>query len=305
MKILSISGDKNALQPGTDAHARQEAMRRSVDALDVFVWPQMHSVRDIVKAVRGKTYDVITAQDPFWRGALAGLIARTRGLRFNVQLHADLQAQSWFKRLLGAGVLRRAHSVRAVSEQVAVQVRGTGTKAKVHVLPIYVDIERFTHVARIPHDREIVLWVGRFEKEKDPLAAVAVLKQLRKDGHDVALIMLGAGRLEKELHAAAQGLPIEFPGWKEPEDYLALADVVLCTSRAESWGASIIEALAAGVPVVSPDVGIAREAGAIIADRAHLAEAVGRVLRERPQGDLKIAFLGRDAWVQRWKEALV
>lgn len=66
----------------------------------------------------------------------------------------------------------------------------------------------------------------------------------------------------------------------KPAVFLETADVVLCTSLYESWGASIVEALAAGVPVVAPDVGVAKEAGATVVPRAQLAEAVVRVLEE-------------------------
>ena len=71
-------------------------------------------------------------------------------------------------------------------------------------------------------------------------------------------------------------------------------------------GASIVEALAAGVPVVAPDVGVAKEAGAIIASRDRLAEAVIEVLRSvRPvRGELKLSPLSKEEWTVAWKETL-
>ncbi len=304
MNILSLGGDRNALRVGTETHRRVHMMGAQVSRLETYVWPQVHSWWAVMRGAVRLRPQVITTQDPFYRGLFAWKLAWLTKARLNVQVHADLGAQSWFKRLLGRFVLRRAHSVRVVSDKVAEQVRATGTRARVHTLPIYVDLDRFRQVVRVPHDREIVLWVGRFEKEKDPLEAIRILKQLRDRGRDAALIMLGAGKLEKELRQAARGLPVEFPGWKAPEDYLALADVVLCTSRAESWGASIIEALAAGVPVVAPDVGIAKEAGAIVVQRSELASAIEKTLEEKPEGRLAIAFLDREAWLERWKATL-
>lgn len=305
MRILSISGDRHILEPGTDAHARHKTMRERVEQLDVFAWPQLHTVRQVLRAARERAYTIVTAQDPFWRGALAWMVARRHKLALNVQVHTDLSAHAWWRRVLARRVLRRADSVRTVSEKIQAQVLSTGTKARVHVLPIYVDLERFRRVERLPHDRPTILWVGRFEDEKDPLRAVAVLREVRAKGVDAVLVMLGAGRLEKVLRKAAKGLPVEFPGWQPAEQYLPFADVVLSTSRHESWGASIIEALAAGVPVVAPDVGVAREAGAIIADRGDLASAVRTVLRDRPHAMLKIAFLDREAWAAKWNDTLL
>ena len=118
--------------------------------------------------------------------------------------------------------------------------------------------------------------------------------------------MLGKGTLEPALHVHAKGLPVEFPGWRsDPKPYLSVADVVLCTSRHESFGASIIEALAAGVPVVAPDVGIAREAGAIVVPREKLAETVIEVLRTRAQGELKLKLFSKEEWAAVWKSSLL
>lgn len=304
MNVLSLGGDRNAVTANTETYRRVQMMSGHVSKLETYVWPQVHSWWMVVRAALRLRPHVITTQDPFYRGLFAWKLARLTRAKLNVQVHADLGAQTWFRRLLGGFILRRAHTVRAVSDKVAAQVRETGTRAKVHTLPIYVDLDRFKRVTRVPHDRDIILWVGRFEKEKDPFEAVRILRQVRARGKDAALIMLGAGKLEKELRQAAHGLPVEFPGWKPPEDYLALADVVLSTSRAESWGASIIEALAARVPVVAPDVGIAKEAGATVVSRAELTSAIERVLEEKPEGRLNITFLDRDAWVEKWKETL-
>lgn len=304
MKVLSIGGDKQALEPGTDVHARMAWLRSYVDVLDMYVWPHAHSLRTILRAACTRAYDVVTAQDPFWRGVIAWLAARVTGRRLHIQVHTDLHAHVWWRRLMSKMVLRHADGVRVVSEKIKRQVLDAGVRAPIHVLPVYVDLGRFESVTRVPHDREIILWVGRFEDEKDPLAAIQVLKAVCKKGRDVSLVMLGAGRLEGRLRKAAEGLPVEFPGWKPPEDYLAIADVVLSTSRHESWGASIIEALAARVPVVAPDVGVAKEAGAIVASRSHLANVVEETLRTRPEGRLKLAFLDRDEWARRWKDNL-
>jgi glycosyltransferase involved in cell wall biosynthesis len=117
--------------------------------------------------------------------------------------------------------------------------------------------------------------------------------------------MLGAGSLEASVRRLARELPVEFPGWKDPKPYLVAADVVLCTSKHESYGASIVEALAAGVPVVAPDVGIAKEAGAIIASPAELAEKVAEVLAAGATGVLRIPLLTAELWVTEWRKTLI
>lgn len=305
MKILMISGDKNVLKHESEAHARLELQRKQVDQLDVFVWPQVHSRIEIWRAAKKNHYEVVTAQDPFWRGLIAWRIARRTGAKLNLQVHTDLSAQSFWRRCLARFLLRRANSVRVVSEKIRKQVQGLRGKGLVHILPIFVDASRFQNLAPKSHSQKTILWIGRFEPEKDPLYAVQVLKEIRAKGVDAKLIMLGAGSLESTVRRQAEGLSVEFPGWQDPASYLQVADVVLCTSRHESWGASIIEALATGVPVVAPDVGIAKEAGAVVVSKSELGNAVTDVLNSDRRGELKIQILSADEWAKRWRETLI
>lgn len=299
-----ISGDKNVLIQGSEACARLELQRSQVEQLDVFVWPQIHAYRKIFVTAQKNKYDVITAQDPFWRGLLAWRVARRTGTKLNLQVHTDLSEQSFLRRALANFLLRHADSVRVVSEKIKEQVQGVIGNGIVHVLPVYVDIKRFQDLAHEPNSQKTMLWIGRFESEKDPLTAIRVLKEVRKSVRDTKLIMLGTGSLENILREEAKNLKVEFLGWQDPAPYLQTADVVICTSKHESWGASIVEALAAGVPVIAPDVGIAREAGAIIVARTDLARATIDVLTSGQRGELKMNLLNAEEWAKRWRETL-
>lgn len=304
MNVLMISGDKNLLKEGTEAAARLALQRSAVERLDAFVWPRVHSYAHIARAARSTRYDVITAQDPFWRGFMAWRLSRHIGARLNLQLHAELAGQSLLKRLMARYLLRRADSVRVVSERMKGEAERLGVHARITVLPVFIDAGRFAGIAREPHDGKNLLWIGRFEPEKDPLRAISILKEVRARGVDARLIMLGQGSLERALRAASHGFPVEFPGWQDPRSYLSHADAVLSTSPREGFGASIVEALAAGVPVVSRDVGVAREAGANIAAPEMLPSEVMRVLAPGSRGELRLALLSAEEWAKAWKESL-
>jgi len=295
MKVLMITGDKNF-----SASPRFALQAAQVERLGVVyigwgsLWPK----------VPAGQFDVVTAQDPLLRGAFARRAAKKIGARFNVQVHMDLQVLPWWKHILARIILRHADSIRVVSEKIKKQVQNMGVTAPISVLPVYIDISKFRNIIHQPSKSDLlggnILWLGRFEDEKDPLCAIEVLKKVP----NARLVMLGSGSLEKKLKKSAAGLEIEFPGWQDPAAYLAEADVVLSTSKHESYGASIIEALAAGVPVVSPDIGVAREAGAAVAARLDLAHAVAEVLRSGGKGDLKIHLLNEQEWGQQWKQSL-
>lgn len=297
MNVLMISGDRG-FGPG---HPRYELMRSVVDRLEV-----VYVGRDcLYPPIPEGPFDVVTAQDPLWRGYFAWRLSRRFRAKLNLQVHADMRSYSRLVRWFARFTLRKAQSIRVVSDEVKEQVWALGVTATVTVLPVFVDVSRFQRLSRESHEGLMVLWIGRFEEEKDPLLAVEIFTSVLAKHVQAKMIMLGKGSLEAELKVKAAGLPIEFPGWKDPVDYLPKADAVLSTSRHESWGASIVEALAAGVPVVAPDVGVAEAAGARIAERGRLADALIEMLIQKPRGVLKLILPAKEEWAQSWKASLV
>lgn len=297
MNILTISGDRSFKAGNT----RFDMQSSSVERFEAVYW----GAGAFFPKIPSGPFDVVSSQDPFLRGLVAWLIARRYGARFNVQVHADLSAQNLFRKLCAWFVLGQADSIRVVSERVKKQVEAYKVKAPVTVLPIFIAQDQFKNIVRTPDPQPLVLWVGRFEKEKNPFEALSVLKQVQEKVPSVQMVMLGAGSLERALRERARGLPVEFPGWSHVVPLLARAHVVLSTSKAESFGASIVEARLAGVPVVSYDVGVAREVGAHVVPLSKLAEEVRVILMNPTQvDDKKLSVLSELEWVQNWKQSL-
>lgn len=309
MNVLMISGDRHLLEVGSPAYERLALQKSQVDELAVYVWPHVHHLGEVLHAAQTKHYDVVTAQDPFWRGLIAWGMARWTHTKLNIQVHTDLDALSLFRRLFSRWVLRRADTVRVVSSRIQRQVEHFGVRVPIRVLPVYVDLAPFQGLEHHAHPRfeKTILWVGRFEQEKNPQEAIRILSAVRAEGINAGLIFLGAGSLESSLRVQAESLvaAVEFPGWQDPAPFLAMADVVLSTSLHESYGLSTIEALAAGVPVVAPDIGIAREAGARVVPRKELATAVANVLRSEDRGRLRLSMPHAQEWVHLWRKSLI
>lgn len=105
-----------------------------------------------------------------------------------------------------------------------------------------------------------VLFVGRLEYEKAPDVLLKAWQIVLKDHPDAELIMLGDGKERAEL----KGLLIEF-GISDSvkmkgtvnnvRDYLLEASVFVLPSRIEGVPIAMLEAMAAGVPVVVTPVG--------------------------------------------------
>ena len=136
-----------------------------------------------------------------------------------------------------------------------------------------------------------VLCVGRLVRQKNFALALDAFARARAPRR---LIILGEGEQEAMLRARAHALGIadrvEFTGYVgDTRPYLARADALLCSSVYEGYPAALVEALGAGVPVVStpcslalPEILTHDSFGAVAPARAEdLARALDLVLARR------------------------
>ena len=263
--------------------------------------------------------DVVTAQDPFEAGLVTLLVAGAFGARLHVQIHTDFLSPAFVRgsllnrvrRFIARIVLPRADGIRTVSERIADSLRSTNyvLRTKPTVLPIFVDTTQFAGLQRLKHPcfKISLLVMSRLEEEKGIAEVVRALKSVRDAGHDAGLTILGDGSLKSVLQSEVRSLGLErfvdFKGFqKDVRPFLAEADIVLSSSAYEGYGLSIVTALAAGVPVLSTDVGIAREAGAIITPKEEFAGALlGWIERGPRSATLALSLSGSfDAYVEAW-----
>ena len=249
-------------------------------------------------AMRCQKPDVITSQDPFETGLIAWIVSLLRSAPLHMQIHTDMTSPSFRRRsfvnrtrlVIAAFVLRRACRIRVVLESIAEKLIKRGITAPITVLPIYVDTAKYEHIERLKHPRFKIslLAVGRLEKEKHIDRCIVALKAARDAGHDAGLTIVGSGREAAALRALMSRYHldryVEFAGWQDDvSPYLAQADLVLVPSEYEGYGMVIVEALAAGVPVLATDVGVAREAGAIVVAPQDFSTALMRWIKSGPR----------------------
>jgi phosphatidylinositol alpha-mannosyltransferase len=164
------------------------------------------------------------------------------------------------------------------------------------VIPNGVDIGRFQRavpIARWQDGTRNILFVGRFEPRKGLLDLLKAYRILRKTGCQCRLLVVGGGPQEREarrylLQRKMGG--VEFLGRVSDEERDALfktADVYCSPATGgESFGIVLLEAMAAGTPVVCSDIhgykGVVRRdrEGLLVPprDKKALAGALARVL---------------------------
>src|SRR3989344_4837576 len=236
---------------------------------------------------------------------VATLLKWRFGIRFQAQVHTDFASpyfkkeslKNWLRYWGYSWGLKNADCIRVVSKKIAASLdtkypgttaelatgRGKIQNTKYTVVPIFVDAQKIKNAEPFlpkPFDFT-VLWVGRLEKEKNCFLAIDAFAQFARNVPDAGLVIIGDGteRKKLELYAKRCTLNVYFVGWKNNvAGYYKSADVLVATSWYEGYGMQMVEARIAGIPVISPDIGVAREVGAYITE--HSADSISHTLTQ-------------------------
>ena len=138
------------------------------------------------------------------------------------------------------------------------------------VVPLGLDLNKFLEVKTdkslrvkygLEHDEIVVSIVGRLVPIKNhDLFINVVAKIVKTKSIPVKFLVVGDGELFEPLQNRVKELGLEnfiiFTGWeKDVDEIYKISDIVALTSLNEGTPVSIIEAMAAGKPVISTDVG--------------------------------------------------
>ena len=127
---------------------------------------------------------------------------------------------------------------------------------------------------------QLLLFVGRFEGQKNPLLLLETFRRLNGQVGNALLVLIGAGSLEDRMRSfiQQQGLQntvriLEPRPQPEIARWMNAANCLCLSSAYEGMPRVVVEALRCGLPVVGPDVGETR--------RLIQTEATGRLVREQ------------------------
>jgi glycosyltransferase involved in cell wall biosynthesis len=139
----------------------------------------------------------------------------------------------------------------------------------------------------------ILIWAGRMAAEKGLPELIEAFEIVLAAGHDARLVLVGDGPQRAQVEAAARRLPrgrVDLIGHvgdrRAYMDLLRSAHVLVHPSRAEGVPKVLVEAMAAGAPVVAADVGAVGQVlgggsrGRLVppGNAVALADAVARLL---------------------------
>ena len=239
-------------------------------------WRAMH--REVLAAARD--CDLIHVQTPFVAHYAGLKAARKLGLPVLATYHTLFEEYlQHYAAFLPAGWLRgqaRAFSRRQCnaldtvvvpSKAMRARLESYGVTTPLHVLPTGIPTTRFARGdgpafrARhgIPPGQPVALFVGRVAHEKNIGFLLEALVHTRRQCPDALLVVAGEGPASADLQARAGQLGlaggVRFIGYLDRRDALpdcyAAADVFAFASRTETQGLVLLEAMAAGLPVVA------------------------------------------------------
>jgi glycosyltransferase involved in cell wall biosynthesis len=262
---LVSAGAERRSEPGREVFPAVES--RSLDVYPGFPMALL-PILEILRWCEESDIEVIHAATPGPVGLVAWLLANSLDLPLVGTYHTDLPNLGFY--LTGDHLLKESlwayvrlfydqcAMVFCPSEASRLELVDHRVRSRLEPFPQGIDCTLFDPArrdARLHRDlgagKRVLLWVGRISPEKglDALAAGYAALRARRD--DVQLVIVGEGPYRERLHELAPDA--SFLGVKTGAELAAIyasADVFLFPSHAETFGQTVLEAAASGVPAV-------------------------------------------------------
>jgi glycosyltransferase involved in cell wall biosynthesis len=174
-----------------------------------------------------------------------------------------------------------------------------------HFKPVSVDEKKaLQKTYRLPENKSIIGYAGRFSEEKGILDLIATAQELKSKGNDFCLSLMGSGELDDEIHSLARQHPwihiIPPKPHSQVFSYLQCLDLFVLPSKIsnkpgriwkEQFGHVLIEAMSCGIPVIGSNSGAIPE---VIQDQ----ELIFEENNPKSLGKLLQHFLSNPEWLK-------
>jgi glycosyltransferase involved in cell wall biosynthesis len=223
-----------------------------------FVWK-------LARYLTEKRIDVIHSHNPLVThyAAAASAIARIPVAVSTIHGTSTLGMARWAERLFSLSCMRNDRIVLVCKqvEQIFRQ-RYSRLRKRTAVIPNGIDVEGLLSVKARSHiQNEFVFGtIGRLAPVKDHSTLLIAFERIHKQFPFCRLEILGCGELLDDLRWLAASLGIEsavkFHGWsRDIAGFLGSIDAFVISSKSEGLPMTLLESMAAGVPVVATAVG--------------------------------------------------
>jgi 1,2-diacylglycerol 3-alpha-glucosyltransferase len=266
----------------------------------------------LVAPQRLANLSIVHTHSPFVTGWMGLRLARRQGVPLVFTYHTQLEEYAHYvpfdPRAARSAASQLTRSYANAADLVVVptaamhaRLRALAVRSRIEIVPSGIDVRFFAGGRRnealrarlgVPPDGKMLLSVGRLGREKNVELALDAFARLPDPSVRLVIVGDGVHREALERKAARSGVAgrttfaREFAREALPDAY-ASADAFVFTSLSETQGLVLVEALAAGVPIVAVDTPQTRDvlggAGTVVpATSGALAAALARVLAAGP-----------------------
>jgi glycosyltransferase involved in cell wall biosynthesis len=219
-------------------------------------------------------FQVIHAHWILPQGLVAVMAKKVFGSKVLVTVHAGdvFPLKSGFMRALSAWTLRNADAVTVNSIATGDAVRRVAD-VRMRIIPMGVDLKMFSSTGASVKKKygipgRMILFVGRLAEKKGVSYLISAMVQIKKSLPGCRLLIVGDGPekplLEKQVAEHALNESVIFagsiakanlPAFYHSADVFVLPSIIAESGDTEGLGVVLLEAIAAGVPVVASNVG--------------------------------------------------
>lgn len=246
--------------PGTWARVLGAALRTSSPGISGRAYGLIYFHEAVVLAAELRRQGVVHLHNHFAAGSctVAGLAAPLAGITWSFTVHGPDDLLEPYRWRLGDKV-RDADFVACISSFACSQVMLHSPRSawhKLHIVHCGVEPERYGRPRRPVPDQ--LVFVGRLVAQKGVPVLLQALALARRIKPSLTLVLVGDGAdraaLEAEARALELGEAVTFLGYRNQEevaDLLAGSAALVIPSFAEGVPVVLMEAMAAGLPVVA------------------------------------------------------
>jgi len=267
------------------------------------------------ETLRRRAFDIVHIQTPFVAHYAGIRLARDLGLPVIESYHTYFEEYLYhyipllpraalriLARRFSAGQGNAVDALVVPSQAMLEKLRAYGVGSEMRIIPTGLNLQHFTRGdgaafrRRLGIDpaRPVLLFVGRVAFEKNIDFLLHMVDEVRRQMPSALLLIAGEGPAEPHLRRLVQrldlGANVAFAGYLDRAtallDCYAAADVFVFSSRTETQGLVLLEAMAMGCPVV---------AQAVMGTRDVLREGDGALIAEDDVHDFArkvLALLG-------------
>jgi len=220
-------------------------------------------------------FDLVVCQDPFLTGLAGWIIKKRFKVPLLIHFHGDFWDNkywliekgrwwfNWFFLILSKFLIKRADGIRVVSSGIKDKLIKKGIdKRKIKVIPTPVDLEKFVRCDPVKvkklrknhKNRKVIINVGRKDPSKDYKILYKAINLVYQDYKKLAFWQIGSndylpGKVKADENLISTS--INKINQEELTNYYHASDIYVSSSCSESFGKVLIEAMAAGLPIIA------------------------------------------------------